>query len=192
MSWTTGTQTEALSSNWFNGSAAASFTAAQCIGSVAGAAYLPANFFQTTYGIGKSIFAKFFGVMSCTATPTFSMGVSANSTQGTYNGSAVVAVTPLTSVLPASGTNMPWELEVIIACSNAGASGTLLADGKFRLDSTATAPYHYRVSSSTANPNTALTISTESAYYLEVFGTFSASNAGNSMTVYNGFVLGLN
>jgi hypothetical protein len=47
-----------------------------------------------------------------------------------------------------------------------------------------------RCSSSTANPNTAVTISTEFAYYIELFATWSTT--GNSLTVYNAATLGLN
>ena len=122
------------------------------------------------------------------------MGVTANTTQGTYNSSGIFATTA--AVAMSSGvTNVPWDLEVLITCTATGASGTFLADGMFRVYNaitTATAWGGYRCSSSTANPNTALTLSTESAYYVELAGTFSASSASNAVQVYNVAVLGLN
>jgi len=191
MSWTTGTQTEALSASYVNGSALASSSTATAIGPTTGAAYLPANFFLPSSGVGKSLLVKAFGVLSDTATPNLTIGVTANTTQGTYNSSGIFATTG--TLAQGSGvTNVPWDLEVLITCSAVGASGTFLADGMFRVYNTATTINTARCSSSTNNPNTALTLSTESAYYVELFATWSAASASNTITVYNVAVLGLN
>jgi hypothetical protein len=191
-SWTTGTQTEALSANNAVGTAFASFTSAQYIGpSASAAAYLPANFFLPSYGSSKSLLLKAFGVISTTGTPNFTMGVTANTTQGTYNSSGILATTAATA--QGSGeTNVPWELEVLITCSGTGSSGSFLSDGLWKVYPTGTSLIAARCSSSTANPNTALTLSTESAYYVELAGTFSASSASNTVQCYNVAVLGLN
>jgi hypothetical protein len=191
MSWTTGTQTELLSANTANGSAAASFSSAQYISAGTGAAYLPANFFLGTLGVGKSVLVKAYGVISTTGTPNFTMAVSANTTQGTYNGSGVLATTPATA--QGSGeSNVPWDLEVVITCTATGSSGSFLSDGIWRVYPTGTSLIAARCSSSTANPNTGVTLSTEVAYYLELAGTWSSSSSSNSVTVYNVAVLGLN
>ena len=191
MSWTTGTQTEALSASYVNGSALASSSTATAIGPTTGAAYLPANFFLPSSGVGKSLLVKAFGVLSDTATPNLTIGVTANTTQGTYNSSGIFATTG--TLAQGSGvTNVPWDLEVLITCASVGASGTFLADGMFRVYNTATTINTARCSSSSANPNTALTLSTESAYYVELFATWSAASASNTITVYNVAVLGLN
>jgi len=191
MSWTTGTQTEALSANYANGSALASSSSATCIGPTTGAAYLPANFFLPTTGVGKSLLVKAFGVLSTTSTPNLTIGVTGNTTQGTYNSSAIFATTG--TLAQGSGvTNVPWTLEVLITCASVGSSGSFLADGMFVVYNTATTTNAARCSSSNANPNTALTLSTESAYYVELFATWSAASASNTITVYNVAVLGLN
>lgn len=191
MSWTTGTQAECLAANTAVGSSFATFTSAQYIGATTSAAYLPANFFLPSLGVGKSVLVKAFGVLSDTGTPNFTIAVSANTTQGTYNSSGVLATTAANAM--ASGvTNVPWELEVIITCVTTGASGTFLADGKFVVYNSATTVGNYRCSSSTANPNTAVTLSTESAYYLELAGTWSASSSSNAVQVYQTAVIGLN
>lgn len=192
MSWTTGTQTEALSANSAVGSAFNTFTAAQYIGATTAAAYLPANFFLPTTGVGKSILVKAYGIISDTGTPNFTLAISANTTQGTYNSSGVLATTAATAL--ASGiSNIPWELDVIITCVSTGATGTFLSMGTWKTEAvTASTGRVVRCSSSTANPNTAVTLSTESAYYLELAGTWSASSASNSVQVYQVAVLGLN
>ena len=133
---------------------------------------------------------KAFGVLSTTGTPNFTMAVSGNTTQGTYNSSGLMATTPATAM--ASGaSNQPWELEVIITCTATGASGTFLSDGFFKIYN-GTTLIAARCSSSTANPNTAASVSTESAYYLELAGTWGSSSSSNTVTVYQVAVLGIN
>jgi hypothetical protein len=191
MSWTTGTQAEQLAANTAVGSAYASFTSAQYIGpSSTGSGYLPANFFLPNTGVGKTIMVVAYGVLSTTSTPNFTIGVTANTTQGTYNSSGIFATSAATAM--ASGaSNQPWELQVLITCTATGSSGSFLADGMFKVYN-GTSLIAARVSSSTANPNTALTLSTESAYYVELAGTWSASSSSNTVQCYNVSVLGLN
>jgi len=192
MSWTTGTQTEALSANAAVGSAYNTFTSAQYIGpDPTASAYLPANFFLPSYGKSKSLYVKAFGVIGTTSTPNFTMAVTANTTQGTYNSSGVLATTGAVA-MQSSITNAAWELDVVISCVTTGSSGSFLADGLFKIATGTTAVQAIRCSSSSANPNTAATLSTESAYYVELAGTFSASNASNTVQVYQIAVLGLN
>ena len=87
---------------------------------------------------------------------------------------------------------MPWELEVLITNVTTGSSGTFLADGLFKGYDTTTAIHAFRCSSSSANPNTAATLSSQSAYYIEMFATWSASSSSNTLTVYDFAVIGLN
>lgn len=195
MSWTTGTQTETLGVNSAVGSEYDNLSTATAVSPASGAGYLPANFFLPTYGVAKSLYIKAFGVLGTTSTPNLTVGITFNTTQGTYNSSAIIATTG--AVAMSSGvSDVPWDLEVLISCVTTGSSGTFLADGKFTVYNavtTATAWGGYRCSSSTANPNTAATgISTQSAYYAEMFATFSAASTSNLLYVYSYAVLGLN
>lgn len=191
MSWTTGTQAETLGASNAVGTAYASSTTATAVSPASGAGYVPANFFLPTYGQSKSLLVKAYGVFGTTATPNLTVGVTFNTTQGTYNSSAIAATTGVVAQV-ASGTNMPFELEVLITCVATGASGTFLADGFFKGYDTTAAQHAFRCSSSSANPNTAATISTQSAYYVEMFATWGTSSASNTLTVYNYAVLGIN
>ena len=155
-----------------------------------GAGYCPANFWLPSYATGKSLLVKAYGVLSTTTgTNALTLGVSGNTTQGTYNSSGIFAATAAVNQT-ASLTAVPWDLEVLITCVTAGSSGTFLSDGIMRVYPTTSTLLASRISSSTANPNTAVTISTELAYYIELFALWSA--ASNSLTVYNSAVLGLN
>ena len=130
-------------------------------------------------------------MLSTTSTPNFTIGVSANTTQGTYNGSGVLAVSP-TTAMPSSVTNVPWEMDVTITCASTGAAGSFLSGGMWKLYPTTSTITALRVSSGTANPNPAYTLSTETAYYLELFGAWGTNNAANSISVYNVVVHGDN
>lgn len=189
MSWTTGTQTETLGAN--NAvSTAFTGTSAAAVLMASGAGYCPANFWLPTYGQSKSLLVKAYGVLSTTTgTNALTLGVTGNTTQGTYNSSAIFATTGAVNQT-ASLTNVPWDLEVLITNVTTGASGTFLSDGIMRVYPTTSSLLASRCSSSTANPNTAVTITTQSAYYIELFANWGA--ASNSLTVYNYTVIGLN
>lgn len=189
MSWTTGTQTEALSVSNVNGTALASSTTNTVISPAEGAAYCPANFWLPTYGASKGLLVKAFGVLGTTGTPNLTVAVYANTTQGTP---ATALATTGAVAGPSGATNIPWELEVLISNVSTGSSGSFLADGVFKMYPTTTTLQAERISSSAANPNTGVTLSTQSAYYIELAGLWGTSSASNTIQVYSYSVLGLN
>ena len=58
-----------------------------------GAAYTPSNFWLASYGQSKTLTFLAWGVYSGTSTPSLTFGISANTTQGTYNSAAIAATT---------------------------------------------------------------------------------------------------
>ena len=191
MSWITGTQAEAVSSSNAVGSAYANSTVATSISPASGAAFIPANFFMPSYGQSKRVLVLAQGVLSTTGTPNLTIALTANTTQGTYNAGAILATSAATA--QASGvTNIPWAMWLMITCVGAGSSGTFLSFGMFEANTSMTAGGGMRVSSSAANPNTAFTLSTQSAYYLELAATWGTASASNTITCYDYSVLGLN
>lgn len=191
MSWTTGTQTEALSCANVNGTALASSVTATQISPTEGAGYTPANFWLPTYGASKGLLVKAWGVLGTTSTPNLTLEVLANTTQGTRNASGILATTGAVAQA-ATVTNVPWELEVLISNVSTGSAGTALAMGMVKVYTASTTIQSMRLSSSAANPNTAMTLNTQSAYYIELFGTWGTSSASNTIQVYGYTVLGLN
>lgn len=191
MSFTTGTQTECLGANAAVGSAYNTSTTPVIVSTAASAGFVPANFFLPSYGGAKSLLVKAFGVLGTTSAPNLTMEILANTTQGTRNSSGILATTG--AVAQGSGvTNIPWDLEVLITCATTGASGSFLAMGMFRTYTAATTVNNFRCSSSAANPNTGLTLSTQSAYYIELAATWGTNSASNTLTLYSYTVLGLN
>ncbi len=197
MSWTTGTQTETLGANNAVGTALTTATTATVISPPTGAAYLPANFFLPSYGIGKSLLVKASGVMTITSS-SLTLAVQASVTPGTALGSALAIGT--TGVLASTGavvqttaTNAPWEMEVLITCITTGTAATFLANGNVRVYTTSTTTQDFRIGSSSANPNTTNTIGsggTTAPWYIELSGYWSVSS--QSIQVYSYIVMGLN
>jgi len=144
-----------------------------------GAAFLPANFFAPGAGTTKGIRVTARGVFSTTATPQTlaALGVYANTTQGTSG----TALGPLgvSTVSIASATNWWWTYELDIACTATGSSGTWLGMGlasfATAVNTSALAPNWY-----SAGSTTAVSLSTESAYFLEMAATWT--NASTSAT----------
>jgi hypothetical protein len=198
MSWTTGTQTEALGVGSAVGVALANSTALSTTQSPAtGAGYCPANFFLPSYGVSKSLLVKASGVLSTTATPNLTVAVVLNTTQGTppaalSTGTSGVLATTGAVAQASSVTNVVWELDVVITNVTTGSSGTFLANGIMKVYTASTTIQSMRISSSTANPNTAATLSTQSAYYVELAALWGAASSSNSFQVYSYAVLGLN
>jgi hypothetical protein len=199
ISWTTGTQTEALSVNSAVSSAFTG-TSAAAVQMPTGAGYCPANFWLPSYGIGKALLVKAFGVLSTTTgSNSLTLGVIADTTEGTIapanltSGTAGVLATTGAITQTASLSNVPWDLEVLITCVTTGSSATFLSDGIMRVYPTTSTLLASRCSSSTANPNTTVTIGTSGttgAYYVELGALWSAGS--NSITVYGYTVFGLN
>jgi hypothetical protein len=193
MSWTTGTQTETLGANNANGTQLSNLSVVTAISPVSGTGYCPANFWLPSYGVSKSLLVKAYGVLSTTATPTLTMAIYGDVAISTPSGTPLATTGAVT--MSSGVTNVPWSLEVIISNVTTGSSGTFLSDGMFTVYNavtTATAWGGYRCSSSAANPNTASTLTTLSAYYIELAATFSAASTSNVIQVYSYVVLGLN
>jgi hypothetical protein len=197
ISWTTGTQTEALGVNNAVGTALSNSTVITVVSPPSGAGYAPANFWLPSYGVSKSLLVKASGVMSTTSTPSLTLALLADTSQTSppanlnLGTSGVVAATGVVAQV-ASGTNMLWELDVVVSNATTGVTGTALAHGVVKVYTTATAVQTFRISSSAANPNTAVTLNTTVAYYFELGALWSAAAAGNSFQVYSYAVLGLN
>lgn len=184
MSFVTGTQTETLA---VNNAASTAFTGTSvaAIQMPSGAAWTPANFALPSYGQSKTLLLIASGVFSTTTgTNALTFGISANTTQGTYNSSAIAATTGAVNQT-ASITAQPWQLECTITFTGAiGASATYITSGNMTMYPTASTLLNMKFSSS------ASTISTQVAYFWEYFALWGA--ASNSITINSSVILGVN
>jgi hypothetical protein len=158
-----------------------------------GAAYLPANFFSPAAGATKGLRVTARGIFSTTATPQTlaALGVYADTTQGT-SGTALGPLGPSTISI-ASASSWWWTYEADITCTATGSSGTWLVMGiamfATAVNTSALAPQIVSVGSTTA-----VSLSTESAYYLEMAATWTnaSTSASSSVTCEQFAVYGIN
>jgi len=190
LSWTTGTQTEALGVGSANGAAYNTSTTLTTISPLTGGGYCPANFWLPSYGISKSLLVKASGVLSTTSTPALTLAIYGDTAQNTPSGTPLATTGVQTMITTL--TNVPWELDCVISNVTTGSTGTFLAFGVLKIHTASTTIQAWRISSSTANPNTAVTLSTLSAYYIELAALWGTNSSSNSIQVYAYTVLGLN
>lgn len=155
-------------------------TAAVISKNPAGAAYLWANYFPPFSGTTQGIKVQARGIISTTATPQTlaALGVYANSTQGTV-GTALGPSNGGSAISIASLTNAFWFYDADITCTATGSSGTWLVMGFLTVMPTS----GNAATTWTVGSTTAVTLSTESAYYLELSATWTNANTSASSTI---------
>lgn len=193
MSFVTGTQAEllytlpaAVTKNTYTTQACMSALAA-----TAPVAKIAGGFFgENPNPLGRALFLKAMGTIATTSAATFSPAVALDTTAGT----ALNPITIYSTVAPTAAVTAQWDLEAWITCQAFGetAGMTLQVNGKWVQSSVASGGALNATgwSAQFAGSLTALTPAT--TYYVELFGTWSASAAGNTTTLQQMFLFGLN
>lgn len=192
MSFLTGTQFECISAQSAAGTALSNSTAATVISHPSGAALIPAGFFSQSYGLGRTLKVMARGIVTDTATgtPTLTVGVYANTTQGTVSANNVGSTGAITESTIGTTSNVFWEFEADIVCQAVGSSGKFVTMGQFMVAHVATgetAPTFAQIGSSSQ-----VTLSTEVAYWLELVGTWGTAESAATITCEQFFVYGVN
>lgn len=195
MSFLTGTNTELIYASKGAFTAKNTFTTEVQINDTAGGgvqAHLPPDFwFPNNNQIGRGIRIVARGILSSTATPTYTFsvrfGAAGNTSSANVLGSA--ALTTGSGV-----TNQLWELEGDIILTTLGAAGTnstvqgigLIASGGLA------SPFSYPVYGGAASPGTVATVDTSITNYINFNVACSASSASNNIQLLQLLVFGLN
>ena len=193
MSFYTGTQSELLYSltstvtkNTYTSQAVMSALAAQP------KAVVPAGYFSAVpNGVGRSLLLKAAGTAATTSAATLAVAVGWDATAGTV-GTSLGTVFPATA--PTAAVTVQWDLESIIVCTAVGGSSglTLAHSSCFRMSIVASggaatnSPISEFAFTSTSGLNA------EVQNFVELLGTWSASAAGNTTTLQQMLLLGLN
>jgi len=206
MSFYTGTQCELLYA--MPGSApAVTATATTSILSANSATLLPyqlpAAYFtqQSGTGLGKSLLIKGGGNFTLGSTAdTITLAWYLDTTAGTQLTvmAQTGAITPVVSI-----TNGCWEFELLVTCSalGTGANSKLNAVGHvfWGPGNNAAAPTFASNGATSAAgvtmigaPQTGVTITNTNAYYLDLFGWWSATTGSPTLTLTNYMIFGLN
>lgn len=195
MSFLTGTGCELIYASTATGTAKASFTTEAQINDTAGMgvqAHLPADFWLPNPNqVGRAIRIVGRGILSSTATPTYTFTVRAG-TAGSTSAAILLGSAALTT---GSGvTNQMWELEgdiVLTAMGAAGANSTVRGVGMIVCGGLAS-PFQYPVWGGAASPGTVATVDTSITNFINFNVACSASSASNTITLQQLLVFGLN
>lgn len=195
MSFITGTNVELLYANTTAGTAKNTFTSEVSINDTAGmgvACHLPPDYFlpnPTAVGKGIRIVAR--GILSSTATPTYTFtirsGTAGNTTAAILLGSA--ALTTGSGV-----TNQPWELQgdiYLVSQGAAGANSSVRGTGMIVSPGLATTIAGVGANASLTTP-VATTFDCSITNFINVNVACSASSASNTITLQSLQVYGLN
>lgn len=139
--------------------------------------------------VGRSLYLKAFGTIANTSTATFANAINVNPTAGTTTGNIVIN----TAYTPTASVTAGWILEAwFTITAYASSTMTLQCNGDVTYMTVASGG-----AVSTAPPQqifngTFTGLDPRVQQYVELFGTWSASAAGNTTTVQQMLLWGLN
>lgn len=193
MSFLTGTQTEilytlntAVTKNTYTTQAALSGVSGTNILCTYPGGWL---FNENPNPIGRSLYLKAMGTIANTAAATFALALGFDTTANTIANSITVnaAFTPTASV------TAPWFLEVWYTCTAfATTTATFQVNGWVRYESVATGGAPTTTAQETGFAGTISAFNPANTFFIELFGTWSASSASNTTTLQQMFLWGLN
>lgn len=151
---------------------------------------LSAKFFSA---INKTIRAKFWGTIgSAAGTATFIMAAGLDATGGTIAGTGGATLFTTGTVTPTT-TTVPFEGEFDLTCQAVGNLGTTVqCNGWVQISAAASSTWSGTAPQKVYFANNLTGINNEIPLFLELFGTWSASAAGNTTTLQQFKVYGEN
>jgi hypothetical protein len=193
MSATTGTQAEllyvmpaAITKN--------TYTTIAAFSGVAGTntiCSIPAGFFfnESPNPVGRTLLLEAFGTTATTSAATLAVALNINPTVATSTGNVSVAG----ALAPTAAITVPFHLRAYIQCSVfATSTMTLQINGTWRVESIATGGVPTTSSQCSGFSGSIASLDPRVTQYVELFGTWSASAAGNTTTLQQMVLWGLN
>lgn len=152
---------------------------------------IPAGYFLNTNPnpVGRSLYLNLQGIIGNTSAATFANAININPTVATTTNNITInaAYTPTASV------TAPFFVEAWIMCTAFTTSAmTLQINGEVKYHSVATGGAPTTSSQSSGFQGTWTALDPRVTQYVELFGTWSASNAANTTTVHQFKLFGLN
>lgn len=139
--------------------------------------------------VGRSLYLKVMGTTATTSAATLAVALGLDPTAGTINQSITVAG----ALAPTAAITVPFTMEAWYTCTAyATSTCTYQVNGTWRVESVASGGVPTTSAQCGAFTGTHASIDPRVINYVEVFGTWSASAAGNTTTVQQMFLWGLN
>lgn len=142
--------------------------------------------------VGRSLYLKAFGSIATTSAATFSPAIALDTTAGTILGTWNNTI--YSTVAPTAAVTAQWEMEAWFTCQQAGdlAGLTLQMNGKWTQSSVASGGALNATGWSAQFAANLTGLTPLTTYFIELLGTWSASAAGNTTTLQQMFLWGLN
>jgi hypothetical protein len=139
--------------------------------------------------VGRCLYLKMMGTTATTSAATLAVALGLDPTAGTINQSITVAG----ALAPTAAVTCPFTMEAWYTCTAfLTSTATFQVNGKWEVESVASGGVPTTAGQRVAFTGTHTGIDPRVVNYVEVFGTWSASAAGNTTTVQQMFLWGLN
>lgn len=152
---------------------------------------IPAGYFlsDNPNPVGRCLYLKAFGTIANTSAATFANAINVNPTAGTSTGN----ITINTAYTPTASVTAGWFLEAWFTCTAfATSTFSLQCNGDVTYMTVASGGAVSTAPSQQVFSGTFTGLDPRVQQYVELFGTWSASAAGNTTTVQQEFLWGLN
>src|SRR5258706_9475178 len=193
MSFVTGTQAEllytlttAITKNTY--SAEAAFSGVLGTNAVC---YLPAGWLLNVSPnpVGRALHLEAYGTTATTSAATLAVALGMDPTAGTKNQGITVAG----ALAPTAAITVPWRFDAWYTCTAfLTSTATFQVNGTWRVESVASGGVPTTTAQVVGFSGTHTGIDPRVTNYIELFGTWSASASGNTTTVQQMFLWGLN
>jgi len=197
MSFITGTSTELIYASTAVGIAKNTFTSETALNDEATMGpqvYLPAGFWQPSKSnLGRGIRVVARGILSSTATPTYTFTIRLAASEAATSGPVVLGSAALTTA--SSTSNTFWEIEGDVILEGVGTtSGTSTVRGIGRCSASGitTGGGVNPLYGSSVSPGTVATVVQKAANFITVNVACSASASQNTITLQQLLIFGLN
>ena len=139
--------------------------------------------------VGRSLLLEAWGTIANTAAATFAVALGLDPTGGTINQS----ITCNAAYTPTASVTAPWHFQAYYTCTAyATSTATYQVNGSIRYQSVASGGAPTTTAQEAGFTGTHTGVDPRVINYVELFGTWSASNAANTTTVQQIFLWGLN
>jgi hypothetical protein len=139
--------------------------------------------------VGRCLYLRAHGTIATTSAATFAVALGMDPTAGTKNQGIAVAG----ALAPTAAVTCPFKLEAIYTCTAYLTSTcTFQVNGTWRVEAVASGGVPNASAQSGGFTGTHATIDPRVTNYIELFGTWSASAAGNTTTLQQMLLFGLN
>ena len=138
--------------------------------------------------VGRHMLLKAEGTIGSVTSPTFALALGFDTTVNAIANSITVMAATTTSA-----TTVPWHFEALYTCTAfATSTATFQVNGYFKMEAVASGGAASASALSVGFSGTVAAFNPANAFYLELFGTWSASSASNSTVLQQMVLYGSN